>query len=65
MKKYVVFNQKVAGFLMVKGFVLKKIEKSHENSHMNVFIFNDTRELRNKISEYDSFVQFLREHSEA
>lgn len=57
MKKFVVFNQKVCGFLLLHGFVLKGIEKSNKlNSKMNVFIFNDTEELRNKISAYDNFI---------
>jgi hypothetical protein len=57
MKKYVVFNQKVCGFLLLHGFVIKGIEKSNKpESKMNVFIFNDTEELRSKISEYDNFI---------
>ncbi|WP_299831176.1 DUF5659 domain-containing protein [uncultured Metabacillus sp.] len=58
MKKIVIFNQKVAGYLTLLGFTLKKIEKSHHNSKMNVFIFNDTEDLRKAISNYDSFIDF-------
>lgn len=58
MKKYVVFNQRVCGWLMMHGFVLKVIEKSNkDNSNRNVFIFNDTEDLRNCISKYDNFMK--------
>lgn len=57
MRKFVVFNQKVCGFLLLHGFVLKGIEKSNKpNSEMNVFIFNDSQELRTKIGEFDNFI---------
>ena len=56
-KNIVIFQQKVAGFLMLHGFVLKKIEKSNkENSIRNVFIFNDSDELKKWINEYDNFM---------
>lgn len=49
----VVFNQKVAGYLMLNGFVLKKIEKSNKiDCQRNVFIFNDTEQIREKISKF-------------
>lgn len=60
MKKTVVFNQKVAGYLMLNGFTLKTIEKSHQNPNMNVFIFNDSVELKDKISKYDNFIFSMR-----
>ena len=62
MKKMVVFNQRVAGYLMLRGFVLKGINKYHKNPYMNVFIFNDTEELRRAISEYDSFIDYCEDY---
>lgn len=56
MKKYIVFSQKVAGYLMLHGQSLKMIDKSKKNPSMNVFIFNDTDELRLLISKYDNFI---------
>ena len=57
LKHIVIFNQKVAGFLMLHGFVLKSIEKcKQKNSKRNVFIFNDSEELRKWITEYDKFM---------
>lgn len=56
MKKIVIFNQKVAGYLMLNGFVIKKLEQSNkEDGRRNVFIFNDTEELRDKINKYNQF----------
>jgi hypothetical protein len=54
-KEYIVFSQRIAGWLMLKGFVLKRMEKStRHNSNRNVFIFNDTEELHLSIKEYQS-----------
>jgi hypothetical protein len=56
-----IHSQKVAGFLMLKGFVLKGIsenktlENDKLNKKRNVFLFNDTEELRNTINEFDGF----------
>ena len=59
----VIFNQKVAGFLMLHGFVLKCIEKCKQNnSKRNVFIFNDSNELRKWITEYDNFMLVNRDY---
>lgn len=52
----VIFNQKVAGYLMLNGFVLKGIEKSHQNPKMNVFIFNESKDLKEHIGTYDNFI---------
>jgi hypothetical protein len=60
LKKTVVFNQKVAGYLMLKGFTLKGIEKYHKNPNMNVFIFNDSEQLKEQISKYDNFISSLK-----
>jgi len=50
-KEYVIFNQRLAGYLMQKGFVLKRMEKSNK-SNRNVFIFNNTDDLIEKIKNY-------------
>jgi hypothetical protein len=52
-KEYVVFNQRLAGFLMMNGFVLKRLDKSkHNGSNRNVFIFNDSENLIKTIDTY-------------
>jgi len=53
-KEYVIFNQKLAGFLMQSGFVLKRMEKAKDtDSNRNVFIFNNTDDLIQKINEFN------------
>lgn len=61
MKKYVVFSQRTAGYLQLCGFVIKKIETSNDGSGRNVFIFNDSDELREKINQYDKFIDLNRD----
>jgi hypothetical protein len=58
----VVFNQKVAGYLMLQKFSLKDINKNNSNPNMNVFIFDDTDDLRKAISEYDNFIEKCRDY---
>jgi hypothetical protein len=60
LKKTVVFNQKVAGYLMLKGFTLKGIEKAYKNPNMNVFIFDDSDQLKEQISKYDIFIDSIK-----
>jgi hypothetical protein len=58
----VVFNQKVAGYLMLQKFSLKDINKNNSNPNMNVFIFDDTDDLRKAISEYDNFIENCKDY---
>jgi predicted membrane-bound spermidine synthase len=58
----VVFNQKVAGYLMLQKFTLKDINKNNSNPRMNVFVFDDTEDLRKAISEYDNFIEKCRDY---
>ena len=55
MDKQVIFNNHCAGWLMQQGFVLQDINKRNKNNKkMNVYIFNKTQELMNKLEEYKS-----------
>ena len=54
-KDYIVLSQKVAGYLMQKGFVLQKLKPTNKNgSKRNVFIFNESEELIKSIHEYSN-----------
>jgi hypothetical protein len=55
-KEYVIFNQRLAGYLMMNGFVLKHMEKSDRNNK-NIFFFNESEELFNKIKEFKITIQ--------
>lgn len=54
-KEYIVFSQKLAGELMINGFILKRTEKTNKpNSNKNIFIFNENEDLLKFIEEYKS-----------
>ena len=54
-KDYIVLSQKLAGYLMQKGFVLQKLKPTNKNgSKRNVFIFNESEELIKSIHEYSN-----------
>lgn len=51
-KEYIVFNQRLAGFLMMSKFVLKRMGKSDKDPNKNVFFFNESEDLFKKIEEF-------------
>jgi hypothetical protein len=52
-KEYIVFSQRLAGELMIRGFVLKRMDKTIRNdSKRNVFFFNESDELLKFVDEY-------------
>ena len=51
--KYVtVFSQKLAGWLMLNGFVLGQMRPDNEGSGRNIFFFKNSPEIRRKMYEY-------------
>lgn len=48
-----VYSQKVAGYLMMNGFVLQGMELA-KSGERNVFIFNDSDDLNKRIENYKS-----------
>jgi hypothetical protein len=57
-KEYIVFNQKLAGYLMQKGFVLKRMGKSDKkDSKLNIFFFNESDDLLKSIAEYKTLIK--------
>lgn len=52
-KDIVIFNQRMAGYLMLKGYVLLEMRPDIKSiSHKNIFIFRDTPQLRQSMSDY-------------
>lgn len=47
-----IFSMKLAVYLMQRGFVLLDMRKNTDQSNRNVFIFNESDELRNAIDDY-------------
>ena len=50
----IIFNQKLAGYLMVQGFILKKMERNEKCPDKNVFIFRQSENQEKTIKEYIS-----------
>ena len=48
----IIFNQKLAGYLMVQGFILKKMGRNEKCPDKNVFIFRQSENLEKTIKEY-------------
>ena len=53
-KSFIVYSQKMAGYLMQKGFVLIDMQPDLKKSGRNVFFFMDTPQLKSSIDEYMS-----------
>ncbi len=52
-KNITIFNQRMAGYLMQKGYVLIDMQPDMKNgSRKNVFFFRDTPQLRQSMSDY-------------
>lgn len=50
--RFVVMSQRLAGFLMLRGFVLQGIGDNRRHVGRNVFFFNDSPELRMAMADY-------------
>ena len=51
-KMITIFNQKLCGYLMMKGFVLVAMSKNKHCTNKNVFFFNNSEELQESINEF-------------
>lgn len=49
---FTIFNQRLAGYLMLNGFKLMSIEPNRKIAHFNTFLFEDSDKLRNAIQQY-------------
>lgn len=47
-----VYLQKMAGFLMYRGFVLVDIAPNNKTPNKNVFFFRESAEIQEAISDY-------------
>lgn len=47
-----IYRQRVAGYLMLRGFVLVAMKPNTDNSGRNVFYFKDSPELDAAIQDY-------------
>lgn len=51
-KMITIFNQRLCGYLMMKGFVLVAMSENKHCAGKNVFFFNDSDELQRSIDEF-------------
>lgn len=51
-KNKIIFNQRLAGYLMLHGFVLIDMRQDSNKSGRNVFFFKESKELLDAINEY-------------
>lgn len=50
-----IFSQRLAGYLMLRGFVLLKVSDDlRPGKRGHVFIFNESEEIRNAINDYSN-----------
>lgn len=59
MNQIPIFHNKLAGYLMYKGFVLQNMGKSKNSKgrKLNIYYFNDSEDLQNKINEYKELLK--------
>ncbi len=50
-----IFSQRLAGYLLMKGFVLAESRKDYKNPEKNIFFFYESVELLNAMTEYTHF----------
>lgn len=53
-KPFVINSQRLAGYLMMRGFVLRGMGRNHRYPDRNVFFFKDTDDLKRAIEDYRS-----------
>lgn len=53
-KYYLCLSQRQAGFLMLKGFRLLKIQANEKDNKKNVFYFSFSEEILKEVTNYNS-----------
>lgn len=52
-REYIVFNNQLAGYLMLRKFVLKRMGKSDKKgSNLNIYFFNESDKLLETVKEF-------------
>lgn len=54
-----VFNQRLAGFLMLKGFKLLAVEPNRNIKDFNIFSFEKSEKLNRTIKQYEEIKNFI------
>lgn len=48
-----IYFKRLAGYLLLKGFLLEDYQKSHKDSERTIFFFYESEELLRAMSEYN------------
>ena len=48
-----IYSRRLAGYLLLKGFLLEDFQKSHKDSERTIFFFYESEELLRAKSEYE------------
>lgn len=51
-KTLTIFNQRLAGYLMLNGFVLADMRKDRNRTERNLFFFKDSEAIRQRMTDY-------------
>ena len=51
-KTLTIFNQRLAGYLMLNGFVLADMRKDRNGTERNLFFFKDSEAIRQRMTDY-------------
>lgn len=54
-----VFNQRLAGYLMLKGFKLLSVEPNRNIKDFNIFTFEKSDKLNRTIKQYEKIKDFI------
>lgn len=57
-KTLAVFNQRLAGYLMLNGFVLAGMRKDKNGSERNIFFFKDSETIRKEMTGFKNTKYF-------
>ena len=53
-----IYSMKMAGYLLLKGFIPEEYQKSHKDSERTIFFFLETGELLRATSEFNRLKNF-------
>ena len=54
-----IFNQRLAGYLMLKGYKLEYIEPNRNNDNYNMFCFENSPQIKKAMENYKKIKQFI------
>ncbi|PQP85464.1 DUF5659 domain-containing protein [Paenibacillus sp. AR247] len=57
MKECVIHYQRLAGFLMQRGFVLRELRPNMKFPHLHVFVFRDSDEIKQAMADFSGNAQ--------